>query len=221
MPRIELTIDSDLFDQRQDASIRENLPVRTLLTEIRREFNLPDDAVYSLRVQATGRVLDAERTLEQQSVASGAILVLQRERRAAVREAVIGAGAARNPLSGPLRPYLIEESTNTLFEIAFQPALIGRPDPTNPESEELLAINLGPYDTAKSVSRYHARITEDDGEFFLESLADHNPAYLNDSIVRVGDKRRLVQGDKIKCGKISMAFTVRVQTTSSPRPAVN
>jgi hypothetical protein len=217
MPRIELTIASDMFDKDQDASIRENLPVRTLITEIRREFQMPDDAMYSLRVQSTGKVLDPEKTLEQQNVSSGAILIFNRERRAAVREAVVGVGA-RNPIPGPLRPFVREDSSGAIFEIQFSPAIIGRPDPTNPESTDLLAVNVGPFDSAKSVSRYHARVSEDDGEYFLESLADHNPAYLNDSIVRMGEKRLLMQGDKIRVGKISLTFGVRVQTGNMSRP---
>lgn len=218
MPRIEITIASDIFDKDQDASIRENLPVRTLLSEIRREFQLPEDAVYSLRVQSTGKVLDPEKTLEQQGVSSGAILIFNRERRAAVREAAAGVGGTRTPIPGPLRPFLREDSSGAIFELQFSPAIIGRPDPTNPESAELLAVNVGPFDSAKSVSRYHARVIEDDGEYFLESLADHNPAYLNDSIVRIGEKRLLMQGDKVRVGKIMLTFGVRVQTGNMSRP---
>ncbi len=223
MPRLLITIESDLFDiPKQDASVRENLPVRTLLSETRQEFNLPEDTTYSLRLQSTGKLLDPEKTLEQQSVQTGAVLLLNRERRAPVREAAVGAAAARMPLTSNARPLLREDATGKIFEIAFQPAIIGRPDPTNPQSAELLAVNLGPFDNAKSVSRYHARITESHGSFLLESLADHNPAFLNDSIVRIGEKRVIVPGDKLRCGRVVLTFGVRNPTLPQrPIPGAN
>jgi hypothetical protein len=211
--RINLTIISDLFDEpNQEASVRENLPVRTLISEARKEFNLPDEGVYAIRIEESGKALDPDKTLEQQGVRAGMILRLARERRAPVREVVVGAGVSRVVLAGPNRPFLREDVTGKVFDIMFQPALIGRPDPTNPQSVELLAVNLGPFEGSKSVSRYHARITEEKGKFFLESLADHNPAHLNGSIVRIGDKRLLMAGDKLTIGKITLSFGLRGQT---------
>jgi hypothetical protein len=213
MARINVTIVSDLFDDpNQEASIRENLPVRTLVGDAKREFNLAEDGVYALRLQETGKALDPDKTMEQQGVRAGAILILTRERRPAVREAAANAGAARTMITGPNRPFLREDMTGKIFEIMWQPAVIGRRDPTNPQSVENLAVNLDVLDGAKSVSRYHARMTEDKGKFYLESIADHNPAYLNSSIVRVGDKRLLMPGDKIEVGKITLSFGLRGQT---------
>lgn len=213
MARINVTIVSDLFDEpNQEASIRENLPVRTLMSEARREFNLPDDGVYALRFQETGKALDPDKTMEQQGVRAGAILILTRERRPAMREAVANAGVSRSNITGPNRPFLREDMTGKIFEIMWQPAVIGRRDPTNPQSVENLAVNLETFEGAKSVSRYHARMTEDKSKFYLESIADHNPAYLNGSIVRVGDKRLLMPGDKIEVGKITLSFGLRGQT---------
>ncbi|MCC7206383.1 MAG: FHA domain-containing protein [Anaerolineae bacterium] len=213
MARINVTIVSDLFDEpNQEASIREHLPVRTLMSEARREFNLPEDAVYALRFQETGKALDPDKTMEQQGVRAGAILILTRERRPAMREAVANAGVSRSNITGPNRPFLREDMTGKIFEIMWQPAVIGRRDPTNPQSVENLAVNLETFEGAKSVSRYHARMTEDKGKFYLESIADHNPAYLNGSIVRVGDKRLLMPGDKIEVGKITLSFGLRGQT---------
>lgn len=213
MARINVTIVSDLFDEaNQEASIRENLPVRTLLSEAKREFNLADDGAYALRFQETGKALDPDKTMEQQGVRAGAILILTRERRPAMREAVANAGVSRSNITGQNRPFLREDMTGKIFEIMWQPAVIGRRDPTNPQSVENLAVNLETIEGAKSVSRYHARMTEDKGKFYLESIADHNPAYLNGSIVRVGDKRLLMPGDKIEVGKITLSFGLRGQT---------
>jgi len=221
MPRIRLTIVSDLFDvSPQEVSIRENLPVRTFLTETRKEFMFPEEDIYSLRVESTGKALEPDKTLEQQNVQTGAQLVLVREQRArGIREAVAVRPEERRVIgNGVIQPYFREQGTGKIFELRFQPALIGRPDPQNPQTAEALAVNLGNFEGAKSVSRYHARITEDNGQFYLESLADHNPAYLNRSIVRVGERRLVLPNDIVTVGKFDLLFGAR---SGSTRMAAN
>lgn len=219
MARMIITITSDQFDNpQQEASIRENLPVRTLVAETKQEFNLPEDGLYTLRVQESGKVLELDKTLEQQGLKTGAALVLVKERRAQIRQqAKVGSPAQRAALGGATRPFFREDSTGTMFDVKFQPAIIGRPDPTNPQSAEALAVNLAGFEGAKSVSRYHARLTEDRGQFYIESLADHNPAYLNEGMVRLGEKRLLMPGDQVRCGKITLTFGVR-QTGATQAP---
>jgi len=211
MPRTRLTINSDLFNDEpdQEASIRENLPVRTLLSETRREFNLPDGN-YTLKVKPTGKILDPEKTLEQSGVLSGAVLVLTRERRAAPAEQIMSTDFSRKmPLTGPYKASLREDETGQTFEIQWQPAIIGRPDAANPNSIEMLAVNLGPFEGSKTVSRFHARITEQGGQFFIESITDHNPTFLNEGLIRMGERRFLQSGDKIRVGKFAFTFTIR------------
>ncbi|GAB4546938.1 MAG: hypothetical protein OHK0023_07390 [Anaerolineae bacterium] len=215
MTRTVITIISDLFDSaEQEASIRENLQIKTLIEETLKEFNLPEDALYALRIESSGKVLDPERTLEQQNIKTGERLLFTRERRAPRREAVVAGGASRAILTGPRRSFFREDSTGHIFDIAFQPAIIGRPDHQNPAANELLAVNLEGFEGAKSVSRYHARITEgEEGRMFIESLAEHNPAYLNGTIVRVGEKRVLMAGDKVRVGQISLTYGSRTGNT--------
>ncbi|MFQ3536440.1 MAG: FHA domain-containing protein [Aggregatilineales bacterium] len=216
MTRLVVTISSDLFDNpEQEASIRENLLVRNLIEETIKEFNLPEDALYALRIESSGRLLDPEKTLEQQGVKTGERLTFSRERRAARREAVLGGGASRIMFSTTKRPFFREDSRGTIFDIHFHPAIIGRPDHSNPASRELLAVNLEGYEGAKSVSRYHARITEDNGQFYIESLAEHNPAYLNNSIVRIGERRVMYPGDKVRVGQITLTFGLRTGLTQN------
>jgi hypothetical protein len=220
MPRTVVTITSDLFDEAQEASVRENLAVRLLIEETIKEFNLSEEALYSLRQKGSGKSLDPDKSLEQQGITSGAELVFTRDRRAPVRDVVVGGGASRVMLLAQRRPVLIEESTRRTFEILFQPAIIGRPDHTNPASIEMLAVNLEPFEGAKSVSRYHARLTEEGGNYYLESLAEHNPAYLNGSMVRMGEKRRLENNDRIRVGQITLTFTLR-STGTGNNPAAS
>ncbi len=210
MARTVLTITSDLFDDSsQEASIRENLPVRTLIAEARKEFNLPEGN-YSLIMKSSGKMLDPEKTLEQSGVQTGAVLILNRERRAPVREmSSVMEDFSRRLISGTNRAFLREEESGHIFEIQWQPAIIGRPDANNPASASTLAVNLGPLEGSKTVSRHHARITEQGGQFFVESMADHNPTYLNEGLVRAGERRVLQPDDKIRVGKFSFVFGLK------------
>ncbi len=210
MARTVLTITSDLFDEaNQEASIRENLPIRTLLAECRKEFDLPDGN-YILTIKSNGRTLDPEKTLEQSGVQTGAVLILNRERRAAPREmSSVMEDFSRRMISGSNRAVLREDETGQVFEIQWQPAVIGRPDANNPASASTLAVNLGLFEGAKTVSRHHARLTEQNGQFFLESMTDHNPTYLNEGLIRAGERRLLQPEDKIRIGKFTLTFGVK------------
>jgi hypothetical protein len=171
--RILLTISSDLFDDEadQEASVRRNLQVRTLVAEIRKEFSLPE-GMYTLR-DKSGIPLELEKTLEQCGVQTGAILVFSRERRAPIRQMMEGDTDAILAVS--IRAMLRDVQTGMVFEIRHQPAIIGRPDTANPDSAASLAVNLGSLPEGKSVSRQHARITERGGQYYVESLSEHNP----------------------------------------------
>src|SRR5438093_5981896 len=127
MARTILTITSDLIeDSNQEASIRENLPIRTLLGETRKEFDLPDGN-YTLTIKSNGKMLDPEKTLEQSGVQTGAVLILNRERRAAAPElSSIMEDFSRRPVSGTNRGFLSEDESGQEFEIKWQPAIIGR-----------------------------------------------------------------------------------------------
>ncbi len=208
MARTILTISSELFDDpSQEASIRENLPIRTLLAETRKEFDLPDGN-YTLTIKSNGRVLDPEKTLEQSGVQTGAVLILNRERRASspVRDLSVIEDFPRRVITSSVQATLREEATGQVFEIKWQPAIIGRPDGNNPASANMLAVNLGPLEGSKAVSRHHAGITEQDGQYFVESMSSNNPTYLNDGLIRSGERRFLESGDKIRVGHFILTF---------------
>lgn len=57
-----------------------------------------------------------------------------------------------------------------------------------------------------SVSRLHARIIIEQGTAYLEDLNSTNGTFKNGIRLRPYEKRRLDQGDEIKCGKVMMIF---------------
>jgi hypothetical protein len=202
MDRIVLTISSELFDDnpRHEASIRTNTTVRGLIDEIRREFNLLDGN-YSLTLKGSNKPLESDKTLDQLGVLTGSELIFERERRRLSQQIVARGGQYFQPISGSVH--------GSLYDIEWQPAVIGRADAANPASAQRLAVDLGELPEARTVSRQHARITERGGQYFLEGLAERNPTLLNDRELTVGEKRALKPGDKIRVGKIVLTFSTQ------------
>jgi hypothetical protein len=207
MDRIILTITSELFDDNphQEVSVRPNITIRSLVDEILREFSLLEGN-YSMTQAGTGKVLPLDQTLEQVGLQTGAELVFGRERRRLSQQIVMRGGQYFQTLESPVRAFLREEPTGTIFDIEWQPALIGRPDAHDPSSAALLAVDLSEMAEARTVSRQHARITERNGQYFIEGIADRNPTFVNDRELVIGEKRALQSGDKICVGKILLRF---------------
>lgn len=57
-----------------------------------------------------------------------------------------------------------------------------------------------------SVSRMHARIMEEQGDYYVEDLNSTNGTFKNGLRMQPYEKRKLETGDEIKCGKISVIF---------------
>lgn len=212
MERIVVTVSSDLFDDsQQEASLRKNISVRTLLSEIQREFELPE-ANYTIRLKGNNRTLELDKTIEQLGILAGAELMVIRERRSSARAPQARSSSGPQSISAAVQGYFEADSTGQVFEIRWQPALIGRPDSNKPETAHQLAVNLSGFEEARSVSRPHARVTERNNIYFIESLAPHNLVRLNDEELHIEEKRSLKSGDKIMIGKIPLTF----KTHSAP-----
>jgi hypothetical protein len=211
MERIILTITSDLFDDidpRQEVSVRTNVSIRQLITAARREFNLPRGN-YVLHVAGTDSPLEIDKTLEHLGLQTGAELIFERDRRHISQVIINRGGGFFEAITTHIHATLREESSGEVFEITWQPAIIGRPDASVPASAERLAVNLGPFAEGRTVSRQHARITERGGRFFLEGLAERNPTFLNEEEVSLGEKREVKNDDRIRVGKITLILNVQ------------
>ena len=89
-----------------------------------------------------------------------------------------------------IRPggYLKEPVSNTVYRLGWQPAILGRAG-QNMADNPLLAVNLGSYTTGLRVSRRHAQIIEEGGQYYIESLSSANAT----SVVDKDGKRTSVQ----------------------------
>lgn len=57
-----------------------------------------------------------------------------------------------------------------------------------------------------SVSRMHARITREGKEYYLEDLNSTNGTFKNGLRLQPYEKRKLEQGDELKCGRVTLIF---------------
>ncbi|WGS65188.1 FHA domain-containing protein [Marinitoga aeolica] len=72
--------------------------------------------------------------------------------------------------------------------------LIGR---KNPETD----IDLEDFDLEKEISKRHIKIIRENNEYYLLRLTKKTPIYLNQNIVKIGEKIKLNDADKIIISK--------------------
>ena len=92
-------------------------------------------------------------------------------------------------------------------EIVFPPKAelaIGRADALN---EEYPDIDLGPHQGAvRGVSRLHARLYHRGNAWVIEDPGSTNGTFLNGRRVASGEETLLREGDRIRCGQLSMTY---------------
>ncbi|MEZ4513862.1 MAG: FHA domain-containing protein [Chloroflexota bacterium] len=126
---------------------------------------------------------------------------------------------AERPLPrGGRRPpgaaYLRDLETGRVYKLHWLPAIIGRPDKSQPHNE-LIAVNLESYKMGLRVSRRHVQITELNGRYFVESMS-RNPTVLKregeDGVAVTEQKRPLQHGDIIQLARSNIAFKFIVRS---------
>jgi hypothetical protein len=195
---IRMSISSDLFGEKpqQNVEVLGNVPVRTIVYEILKEFSLK--GAYALWWKNTKQELDVNRTLAEQHVTMGA-------------ELEFGQRALRFPagstaITGKLRGYFRADGDGRTFQLAWQPALIGRS--TDAASATQLAVDLKDLDTAKTVSRQHAQVTENNGDYLIQRLADNNQLVVDGRQLPRLTPVALKNGSVIKVGNLTLAFVL-------------
>jgi hypothetical protein len=204
--RLEVRI--DVFEKtNQRALALANLTPPQLIEAILQEFReleyLGDSAAdYQLRkAQDRAPLADGQSLGEQ----------LQGGERLMLVETGIPLPANTKPSTQPA--YLREQSTGKVYKLRWQPALIGRPD-KNQAHNEWIAVNLEGYKTGLRVSRRQAQITEENGQYFIESLSGNPTALKNGegkTIEVTSTRQPLQHGDVIyfERSNIALKFIVR------------
>lgn len=78
--------------------------------------------------------------------------------------------------------------------------------------DQVTTIGRGKQNSIKLLDRYissnHAKIVEDEGEYFLEDVGSINGTYLNNE--KIADVVRLKNGDRIGIGQVEFLFVKEV-----------
>lgn len=180
----ELNFDIAGEKEVQPASVNPDMLVQELIMEIGREFEINPVEEFELYHKESRQALEKGESV---AVATypGETLVFDRP-----------ATRLRQPIHSNHRASLQLQDNKEIYEVQWQPAIIGRPD-ADPVHSALLAIKLDFLDNSRRISRRHAQITEEDGTYYLELLAEKNPTFLNQEAMKVGQKYPLKPGDRI------------------------
>ena len=185
-------------------NLRSSLLVDNLIATIKDKFNL--DGEFELRLSNARLPLAPGLELDRAGVSDGAVLVVTRIMESTGTIDAIRQGTRTRLSKNFKRVYLEELRALAEYDLAWQPAVIGRKDHRDPSKNKLLAVDLGDMEEATSISRHHACITESGGSFFLESVNEHNPTYLGDNRLRFGVKYPLPVGSRLGIGHVSLTF---------------
>jgi pSer/pThr/pTyr-binding forkhead associated (FHA) protein len=199
----------DVFEHAdQRARVLESLTPAGLIQEILKEFDdITADAPekYAIYLKGMERPLTPTSTMAELDIQPQDTLVFDY-----IRQAI------RQMLEPKDYAFLREESTGKVYDIQWQPAVIGRPD-SDVGHNIILAVNVQLLPDAMTVSRKHAQITFSEGHYFIEPLAEHNPVFLNNKEIPLNNKREIKNHDKIAIGRHKITMVFETQRASAPR----
>lgn len=193
----------DIFEYvGQRARVRKSLNVNALKGEILREFDdIPaeDPDNYAIYLKGAEKPLDEKQTLAELDVQPQDELVFDHFR-----------NLIRRMLAPDQVVSFVEDRTRKVFEVAWQPAVIGRPS-TEIDHNIVLAVNLQTVPDGNWISRRHAQMTFSKGKYYLEPMAEYNPVYFNGKELPFGKKVELKNGDKLLLGpkKLPLTFVTK------------
>lgn len=203
MDRRNLTLDIKAANiGAKRVNVRSSLTVENLTATIKDKFNL--DGEFRLTLQGASEPLAPEAPLDHAGVEEDSTLLCVRVTEATGTVDAIRGGERHGFSKAFKRVWLVEGSTLAEYDLAWQPAVIGRKDHRNPMNNRLLAVDLEPVEELPTVSRHHACITEKRGQFFIEDIQGRNPVYLDGTRLREGSQQPLTAGHTIQVGRVQL-----------------
>ena len=193
MPHAIVTIEIS-SNKRIDLALPINVASKVLANSIAQALNLETNGVtytlFSLSEKGVARILP-NATLGNAGILDGFILQLQ------------GEGKAPDPLSTPYAS--LRSFANEIFPLDSQMILIGRKDI---DHGLMVDIDLTPYDKDSFISRRHAKIEQEEDNYYLSDLKSVNGTRINGRrIDPLKEKILLQDGDEIRFGRGNIVFT--------------
>ncbi len=202
MAKLELLV--DVLDREQEQlavalpDLRPGEFIEAILAEFQEiEYLSRDPWHYRLRRVENGEYLDDDQSLEAQLVKNARVALVERP-----LDLPPGTSAP------PERIYLREQSSGAVYPLRWLPAIIGRLDSSLGQNE-LVAVNLEPYTTGLRVSRRHARIDYEDGDYVIDNLSNNGTTLIRGTEefrLQRGRKRGLHDGDLIRLDRSELTL---------------
>ncbi len=203
MAAVVVTV-SDGKGSTRDLELPGDVAIRALAPAIASAIQHPDlpaggDPVrFVLKHQGSGEVLPPDRTLEAVGVVHGDSLLLMVK---TVPVKVIGEEGPP-PFGGPG----LISSEGRSYSLRGKSVLVGRVDRVAGIVRVVLGVDLTDLDPSASVSRRHARVFLQRGDWLVEDLRSTNGTAVNDRWLEPGERVRLRDGDSVRFGDVVMAF---------------
>ncbi|MEP7289622.1 MAG: FHA domain-containing protein [Chloroflexota bacterium] len=188
--------------------------MRDTIFKLVNDLHLPttnDQEALTYHLIRQHQILDGNLTLLEVQVQEGDILQLTLlDRNATVGNTVTGAvlarmggkaGGAPLPISAALF-----DSAGRRYDLRHSRALIGRADTKLGYPPESLDADLTEVDPGKTVSRPHALIVFNNGEFTIRDLYSQRGLMLNGERVSPSKAAMLQDGDSLTLGDVSVQF---------------
>lgn len=203
----------DVFEHvGQHARLRKALTVRGLIEEILREFDdiaADSPEKYAVFLKGADRPLTAASTMTELDIQPQDELVFEY-----VRQNI------RRMLNPQDYAFLRDDVNGKVYELQWQPALIGRPT-NEAEHNIMLAVNLQLHPKGQTVSRRHAEFTFSDGRYYIEALAENNPLAVNDNLVDFGTRREIKNRDRLTLGRNGLVLVFQTQASQVSQKSVS
>jgi pSer/pThr/pTyr-binding forkhead associated (FHA) protein len=199
----------DIFEHTgQRARVRRTLTTGGLIDEIMKEFDDISRASidrYALYLKGTDRPLSKGSTIIDLDLQPQDELVFEYKHQN-FREDFLPRQYAS----------LRDDKSGRMFEIQWQPAVIGRPT-AEAEHNMVLAVNVQDIPNGMTISRKHAQIILEDESYYVETLTENNPVLVNGEVVPFNSRKEIKNNDRLILGnqKVSMTFITRKQSTNS------
>lgn len=208
MNRIEFTVDVPGAGKKpRKLNARADLTVSSLITAIKDHFSL--NGSFELRLQDSETGLPEQSGLVAAGVTPASVLKCVPVRMQSTTPALIDSGQRKRFSQKFQRVFFLDQKSMLEYDLTYWPAVIGRRDRSDPARNRLLAVDLEGAEPTPSVSRHHACITEENGQFFIEALQDNNPLYANGKRLEARFKHPLPTGATLQLGAIKLNFNVR------------
>ena len=186
---------------------RADLTVSGLLNAIKDHFSLNGN--FELRLPDSDDGLPENAGLADAGVTPAIVLTCVPVRLQSTTPSMIDSGQRKRFSQKFQRVFLLDQRSLLEYDLTYWPAVIGRRDRSDPARNRLLAVDLEGAEPAPSVSRHHACITEENGQFFIETLQDSNPLFANGKRLEPRFKHPLPTGTMLQLGSIKLNFNVR------------